>query len=258
VSYLLGRAWGSRRIHRFVARHGRWVLLDVDDVTRADAWLRRHQRRATFSERGEPMEFEPSEINRRQDRQLFLALITLCGFFLAVGGALGSRPPVGNALKLGDLSEAHIVEIRDDDGRTILSGEFRTRMDPLGNIERDAALTDRSGTNVIGEVEVEIPGANASDRRQELEIDIIKLAPRATFTVVIDDRPVTSFVTDDRGSIDLEIESAPHDSSQVPASAIRQHQPEQPFLSPRGTPHRASAGRRETPAGSRRYKHRGP
>jgi hypothetical protein len=46
------------------------------------------------------------------------------------------------------------------------------------------------------------------NRRQELEIDIIKLAPRATFTVFIDDRPVTAVNTDDRGSIDLEIESA--------------------------------------------------
>ena len=46
--YVLGRAWGSRGMHHFVARHGRWVLLDVDDVVRAEAWFRRHQRRATF------------------------------------------------------------------------------------------------------------------------------------------------------------------------------------------------------------------
>ncbi len=154
--------------------------------------------------------FEHGEIDRRQDRQLFLVLMSVCGCFLAVGVALGSEPRLGQTLKMGDLSEAHIVEIRDAAGGTILSGEFRTRTDPSGNIEKDAALTDRSGTQVIGEVEVDIPSANASDRRQELEIDIIKLAARATFTVVIDDRPVTAFVTDDRGSVDVEIESPPH------------------------------------------------
>jgi membrane protein DedA with SNARE-associated domain len=46
--YILARAWGSSGIHRFVGVHGRWILLDVDDVRRAEAWFRRHQRRATF------------------------------------------------------------------------------------------------------------------------------------------------------------------------------------------------------------------
>jgi membrane protein DedA with SNARE-associated domain len=46
--YVLGRRWGSEGVHRFVAQHGRWVLLDVEDVTRAEAWFRRHQGRATF------------------------------------------------------------------------------------------------------------------------------------------------------------------------------------------------------------------
>ena len=48
VWYALGRAWGTAGMHRFVERHGRWLLLDLDDVKRADAWFRRHQRRATF------------------------------------------------------------------------------------------------------------------------------------------------------------------------------------------------------------------
>ena len=143
----------------------------------------------------------------RQARKLFLAFVTVCGLFLAVGVALGSgrraRPP----LVMGDLSDAQIVEIRDDAGATILSGEFRLRIDSLGNLERDAALTDRSGAKVIGEVEIDIPAAGASDGRQELEVDIIRLAPRASFTVVIDDRPVAGFNTDDRGSVDIEIGS---------------------------------------------------
>ena len=46
--YVLGRAWGKAGMHRFVAHHGRWMPLDVDDVKRAEAWFRRHQRGATF------------------------------------------------------------------------------------------------------------------------------------------------------------------------------------------------------------------
>jgi membrane protein DedA with SNARE-associated domain len=46
--YVLGRAWGRRGMHHFVERHGRWLLLDIDDVTRAEAWFERHQRGATF------------------------------------------------------------------------------------------------------------------------------------------------------------------------------------------------------------------
>jgi membrane protein DedA with SNARE-associated domain len=46
--YVLGRAWGSDGLHRFVERYGRWLLLDLDDVTRAEDWFARHQRRATF------------------------------------------------------------------------------------------------------------------------------------------------------------------------------------------------------------------
>ena len=48
VWFVLGRAWGSDGMHRFVERHGRWLLLDVEDVTRAEKWFNEHKRRATF------------------------------------------------------------------------------------------------------------------------------------------------------------------------------------------------------------------
>lgn len=46
--YVLGRVWGRQRMLDFVGRYGRWLLLDVDDVTRAERWFVRHRRRATF------------------------------------------------------------------------------------------------------------------------------------------------------------------------------------------------------------------
>lgn len=48
VWYVLGRMWGNEGMLRFVERHGRWLLLDLEDVKRANDWFQRHQRRATF------------------------------------------------------------------------------------------------------------------------------------------------------------------------------------------------------------------
>ena len=107
---------------------------------------------------------------------------------------------------LGDLEEAHIVEIRNRQGEVVVFGEFRSRVDQLGNTEKDAALIDTRGRRVIGEVELEIPAPGRRDRRVELEVDIIGLPARATFDVVIDDRTVGTFTADDRGSVDMELQ----------------------------------------------------
>ena len=85
-------------------------------------------------------------------------------------------------------------------------GEFRSRVDRLGNTEKDAGLTDQRGRTVIGEVELEIPAPDRHDRRVELEVDVIGLPARETFDVVIDDRTVGTFTTDDRGSVDMELQ----------------------------------------------------
>lgn len=137
------------------------------------------------------------------------ALAVVCALVAASAAWLQSKvvdDQVPRALTLGNVSEADVVEIRDEGGNTVLSGEFRSRRDVLGNTEKDAALTDRQGSRVIGEIELEVPAANRSDRRPELEVDILGLPPRASFTVFIDDRPVANFMTDDRGSIDQELQ----------------------------------------------------
>jgi hypothetical protein len=154
--------------------------------------------------------------------RLPLALFVLLGLFLAAGIAAApyvpAQPP--SAATLPDLSGASIVEIRDASGRTVLSGEFRTRTDPLGNEEKDAALSDRKGQRVVGEVEIEIPGPEATNREQELEIDIIRIAPDGKFALFIDDREILTFMSDDRGSVDVEITSdSPLTPGPQPAAA---------------------------------------
>lgn len=146
-------------------------------------------------------------LNPSSALRIFVLLAIICGFLIVGGRALGITAATGpSTLTLGDISEAHIVEIRDSRGNPVLFGEFRSRVDMLGNTEKDAALYDRRGQMVVGEVELEIPAPDRQDRRPELEVDVISLPPSATFTVVIDDRAVGTFRTDDRGSIDIELE----------------------------------------------------
>jgi hypothetical protein len=140
------------------------------------------------------------------DRTPF-SLFVFLGLCIAAGVIAAPYVPERPATpQLPDLSDATIVEIRDSDGRTVLSGEFRSHIDPLGNEEKDAALTDGTGQQVVGEVEIDIPGPGAANPQQELEVDIIRVAPNGKFAVFIDDLEVLNFLSDDRGSIDIEIQ----------------------------------------------------
>ena len=147
---------------------------------------------------------------RSRERKLLGLIAILCGVLIATGLAMprvtGAAKSAPHVLALDGLAEAHIVEIRDRHGRTVLSGELRSRVDALGNTEKDAGLSDRRGERVIGEVEIELPAGSRTDRRAELEVDIIGLPGGETFTIVIDDRTVASFATDDRGSVDMEVQ----------------------------------------------------
>lgn len=134
-----------------------------------------------------------------------LACVMLIAFGMAVTHVTDAHTEP-QPVTLGDVRDAQLVEIRDQRGRVVLAGEFRSRRDALGNIEKDAALTAPRGDRVIGEIEVEIPAAGREHRQPELEVDVLGLAPRETFSVAIDDRVVGTFTTDDRGSVDMEIQ----------------------------------------------------
>lgn len=147
---------------------------------------------------------------RRQDRTPWV-LLGVFGLFVLIGAAAAARfgMPATNQSTWVDLSNASLVEIRDARGTPVLTGEFRSRTDALGNIEKDAALSDREGRNVVGEVEIEVPGPQAMTTTQELELDIIRIAPQGSFAVFIDDVEVATFMTDDRGSVDVEWTGSP-------------------------------------------------
>jgi hypothetical protein len=160
-----------------------------------------------------------------RERRTTLELVLFSLLFIGGGIALNAwapDTPTAAITALGDVKDAHLVEIRNSAGAVVVSGEFRTRVDGLGNIEKDAELVDQRGRTVIGEVELELPAAGREHRRAELEVDVINLQPRQRFTIVIDDRTVGSFMTDDRGSVDHELqegETAPRDGTGLESSS---------------------------------------
>lgn len=151
-----------------------------------------------------------SDRTRGYDR-IPLGLVSLLATFLVVGLAASRFGPANRPgpPDLPDLSTAHVVEVRDVSGRTVLSGEFREHVDAAGNVEKDADLVERGGRHVIGEIEVGIPGPAAIPSGQELDIDIIELRPNTKHSIFIDDREVAALTSDDRGSINAKLRSSP-------------------------------------------------
>jgi hypothetical protein len=160
---------------------------------------------------------EEARLDRANERKAVALLFLVCGLLMAGGVTFGLITEPANdtpPLELGDLSEAQVVEVRDARGVTVLSGEFRSRVDALRNTEKEAALMDRGGSRVIGEIEIELPPPGRENRRPTLAVDIVDLQPQQTFTIVIDDRAVAMFMSDERGSVDTELQ-APEPTPQL-------------------------------------------
>jgi hypothetical protein len=103
--------------------------------------------------------------------------VTLYSIFLpmVVAGLIvhaSVEPPAAAAISatLSEVADGHLVEIRDAGGAVVLSGEFRSRVDSLGNTEKDAELTDQQGRTVAGRRDVAGPNR------------IIRLGPIDYFT----------------------------------------------------------------------------
>jgi len=93
------------------------------------------------------------------------------------------------------LPQASVVEVRDAQGQVVLRGQF----DAFDEDERYAALGP-ADLNLKGSGEIEV------DARQ-IEGELRHLAPRATFTIVIDGRDVGAVTTDSDGDADFDVES---------------------------------------------------
>jgi hypothetical protein len=112
---------------------------------------------------------------------------------------------------LDNLAAVRLVEIRDAAGRTVLGGSFTTATKKNGDIEGEATLAATGvDADAAGKAEVEVStrGGNVD---KELEVEVSKLAPGATFNLFVDGQEAAVITTNHRGAAELEMTNRPTD-----------------------------------------------
>jgi hypothetical protein len=129
---------------------------------------------------------------------LLLITLTIAATGVAIGYAQRLNHPLPPALKR--LSEAKLVEIKDEAGKVILSGNFATISDTATEIERASTLTVSDGaTGATGKAEIELVKNGDAFSKQELEVALAGLAKAANFKLFVDGAEVMAFKTNKSG-----------------------------------------------------------
>jgi hypothetical protein len=141
-----------------------------------------------------------------------VGMLLLCGYAaVAVIRTRDQAQKVKQPLPsiVGGLEAAKLVEIKDAAGQVILSGSFVAVNRPDDALEGKAKLAGAGDSAVAaqGEAEFEV-STNKRGVKQELEIEISRLAPRTSYSLHLDGKQVTTFSTDQRGAVDLEMTAA--------------------------------------------------
>jgi len=147
----------------------------------------------------------------------FKMILPVVGMFLLFGAVtlviVGSQ---NKELKqplpasLDNLAAIKLVEIRDAGGQVVLSGSFTmTTTKDNGDIEEEAPLKATAvDSNAEGKAEVEVSTKKGTVEK-ELEIDVPKLNPGATFSLFVDGQQITAFSTNQQGNAELEMTNKP-------------------------------------------------
>ncbi|HKQ72151.1 MAG TPA: hypothetical protein VJ810_00390 [Blastocatellia bacterium] len=135
-------------------------------------------------------------------RNLKLPLLLMSLIMTVAGVVLSYAQRINQPLPsaLNRLPEAKLVEIKDEAGQVVLSGEFTTASDTKLEIERVATLTGSGGaTGVKGKAEIELLKSGDKFSKQELEVAVEGLAKAANFKLFVDDAEVIAFTTNKAG-----------------------------------------------------------
>jgi glutamine amidotransferase-like uncharacterized protein len=98
---------------------------------------------------------------------------------------------IKDALPAGiNLTEAKVVEIKNDAGAVVLSGTFANYAAPLSS--KDSATKAKG----LAEIEIEKSGAAT---KQEIEVEVENLPALATFKLIVDGNEVATFTTSKSG-----------------------------------------------------------
>jgi hypothetical protein len=111
---------------------------------------------------------------------------------------------------LNNLSEVKTVEIKDESGQLILSGNFGNAIQDGEELERETVL---AATSVMpqarGTAEIEISTNKDSFTVQELELSLKNLSAGGSFKLFIDGQEVFSFTANHEGKAELEFTNKP-------------------------------------------------
>jgi hypothetical protein len=148
-----------------------------------------------------------------QTKKLFsLAGLIFLFAFAAISVVSSGVQEVKQALpaSLSNLAGVQTVEVKDAEGRVILSGKFGSAKQSAKELERQTALT---ATDVMpkakGVAEIEISNDTASFTEQELELSVKHLSAGTKFYLFIDGQEVASFTTNHQGKAELEFTNKP-------------------------------------------------
>lgn len=109
---------------------------------------------------------------------------------------------IKDALPAGiNLTDAKVVEIKDDGGKVVLSGTFSNFAAPLASTD---AVSKAKG---LAEIEIEKSGAAT---KQEIEVAVENLPALATFKLIVDGNEVATFTTSKAGKRDLKYTRKDH------------------------------------------------
>ena len=120
-----------------------------------------------------------------------LVVLSLLLTAVATAQVKNTSGRIKDALPVGiNLTDAKVVEIRDDGGRVVLRGTFSNFAARL--VSNDTAAKARG----LAEIEIEKSGAAT---KHEIEVAVENLPALATFKLVVDGKEVATFTTSKAG-----------------------------------------------------------
>jgi hypothetical protein len=150
-------------------------------------------------------------MTRGERRITALATLAMaCGTLVWLGAVVSAQ--VQEMQLPGDvanLTKSKVLEVRDSKGASVLCGQLVTQPIEGNEIEKEAELiTCGEASKATGEAEVEITKTDAGIE-QEVEVEVLHLAPDATYSIHIDSKLIGTFKTNKSGGAQVEFKTAP-------------------------------------------------
>ena len=128
-----------------------------------------------------------------------LAAIGVAAVYMVVQLSAQTASPTG------DFTNAARADVRDAQGRVILSGPFQAVEEEDDDIERKAVLVS-SGVEADAAGEAEVEFSKAAPVQQEVEFSVRNVPAGAVLTFVIDGTVVATATADKEGRAEVELE----------------------------------------------------